>query len=140
MRKEYREVSFKFFSYNIPKDDESFRPWVISFDLEFFDFCQVWGGFLGFHYGRYSSFRPATARLLLWLKKLLFKNKQETPYYNVNCLCVNVLGFRREYEGHGLQQEAPPVCERARRRRNHRTTRRRRQRTLREEGKGKLPS
>ena len=92
VRKEYREVSFKFFSYNIPKDNDSYRPWTIAFDPVFFEFCEVWGGFLGFHHQRYSKFRPATGRLFLWLKKLLYKNKTVTPYYDVEHFCVNVLG------------------------------------------------
>ena len=90
---EIREVSFKFFSYNLPKDDDSFRPWLIRFDPVFFEFCQVWGGFLGYQHRRYKKMRPATGRLFLWLKKMLYPNKKLTPYYDVEYLCVNVLGF-----------------------------------------------
>ena len=92
---EIRDVSFKFFSYNLPKDDDSFRPWLIRFDPVFFEFCQVWGGFLGYQHRHHKKMRPATGRLFLWLKKMLYPNKKLTPYFDVEYLCVNVLGFAK---------------------------------------------
>ena len=92
IKHERRSVDFGFLSTDIPRNKDSFRPWRIGWDPLFFEYVQAWGGFLGFDLDTYRSLRPATGRLYLYLKKLLFK-RNVTHYINVQNLATHTLGF-----------------------------------------------
>ena len=92
VKQERRSVDFSFLSTDIPRNTDSFRPWRIAWDPLFFEFVQAWGGFLGFDLPMYRCLRPATGRLFLYLKKLLYKRKV-THYIDVRSLATNTLGF-----------------------------------------------
>ena len=92
LRKEYRDVGFGFLSYDLPRGDESSRPWHIAIDPVYFKFCQANGGFLSFSRETYRGLRPASRRLYLLVNKLLYKNRK-SGYFDVEHLCINQLGF-----------------------------------------------
>ena len=93
VRKEHRDIGFGFWSYDLPMRDGSLRPWRISIDPVFFDFCKAAGGFLAFDLEVYRELRPASRRLFLFIKKLFYRNKDATPYLDVRDLAVHTLGF-----------------------------------------------
>ena len=92
VRKEHRDIGFGFLSYDLPKANESARPWHIAIDPIYFKFCQSNGGFLSFNRELYRRLRPASRRLYLLTNKLLYRN-QTSGYFDVEHLCVNQLGF-----------------------------------------------
>lgn len=92
VRREYREVSFGFFSYSLPVNPESNRAWRIIWDPLFFEICQASGSRLGFDLGTYRQLDPASRRLFLLLKKVFWR-RNSSPRFELRHLGVDVLGF-----------------------------------------------
>ena len=93
IRREHRDVCFHLLSCDIPEANESKRPWRISIDPVFFDYCKSSGGCLVFDRRTYRKLNPSTRRLFLLLHKLFHGGKATTGYFRVDHLCVNQIGF-----------------------------------------------
>ena len=91
IRREHRAVGFGFLSHDLPEKEDSYRPWRISFDPVFFDFCQAEKGHLGFDLALYRSLKPVTRRMFHKLKKILY-NRPATQSFDVRQFAINVLG------------------------------------------------
>lgn len=91
VRAEHRRVSFGFFSYSLPMEDESSRAWRFYFDQAFFQFIQAAGGALAFDLTIYRRLDPASRRLFLLASKVF--PRRESLSLNLKHLAVNVLGL-----------------------------------------------
>ena len=94
-RQEHRAVGFGFLSHDLPEKEDSYRPWRISFDPVFFDFCRAEKGHLGFDLALYRSLKPVTRRMFHKLKKILY-NRAATQHFDVRNFAINVLGCSPE--------------------------------------------
>ena len=92
VRAEHRQVSFGFFSFNLPTDPESNRAWRISWNPLFFEFVLATAGGLRFDLGIYRSLEPASRRLFLLLSKI-FLRRAVSPRFALHNLACDVLGF-----------------------------------------------
>ena len=92
IRGEHRDVSFGFLKYSLPIDANSARAWRIVWDIQFFEFCKVTGGYLLFDLDTYRELDFASRRLFLTLKKI-FHRCSISPIYEIRHICINVLGF-----------------------------------------------
>lgn len=92
IRGEHRDVSFGFLKYSLPIDANSARAWRIVWDVQFFEFCKVTGGYLLFDLDTYRELDFASRRLFLTLKKI-FHRCSISPIYEIRHICINVLGF-----------------------------------------------
>lgn len=92
MRGEYREVSFRFFSYSLPANPESNRTWNIVWDDVFFQLVQAAGGSMRFDLNVYRSLDPAARRLFLLINKVGYRQGR-IPVFDLKHLAVDVLGL-----------------------------------------------
>lgn len=92
IRAEHRRISFGFFSYSIPIDDESCRAWRFVWDPIFFELVKATGGSLRFDLRIYLRLRPATRRLYLFVAKLFFR-KSTTQRLNVVEVAEQIIGI-----------------------------------------------
>lgn len=91
IRAEHRRVSFGFFSYSLPLEDESSRAWRIAWDPIFFEFVQAAGGALRFHLDIYRELDVASRRLYLFLTKLFYR-QSVTSRLDVQEVSEQILG------------------------------------------------
>lgn len=91
IRAEHRRVSFGFFSYSLPLDDESSRAWRIVWDPVFFEFVRAAGGALRFHLDIYRELDVASRRLYLFLTKLFYR-QSVTSRLDVREVSEQILG------------------------------------------------
>ena len=92
IRREHRRVGFHFLSYSLPLDDESGRAWRFAWDPVFLELVRPVGGHLPFDLPTYRQLDPATRRLFLLLTKI-FRRRPSTQKFDVQQLCVSVMGF-----------------------------------------------
>ena len=92
VRCEYRQVSFRFFSYSLPANPESNRAWNIVWDDVFFRMVKVIGGSMRFDLELYRAFDPAARRMFLLLTKVGYR-KGRIPVFGLEHLAVDVLGL-----------------------------------------------
>lgn len=91
IRCEHRKVSFGFFSYSIPLDEESNRAWRFAWDPIFFEVASATGGSMRFDMGTYLQLDVASRRLYLFLSKLFYR-RRVTPRLDVKQVTEQVLG------------------------------------------------
>jgi len=91
-RAEHREISFHFFSYNLPADPSSSRVWRLSWDQTFFELAKHGASHLRFDLELYRSLDPASRRLFLFASKI-FHRRVSLPPFDLKYLAVEVLGF-----------------------------------------------
>lgn len=91
IRAEHRKVSFGFFSYSIPLDEESSRAWRFAWDPVFFEMASATGGSMRFDLGVYVQLDAASRRFYLFLSKLFYR-RDVTPRLNVRQTTEQVLG------------------------------------------------
>jgi hypothetical protein len=82
IRAEHRRASFGFLSFTAPQDEQSNRPWRISWDPVFFEFIKPIGGSLRFNFELYSQLDPASRRLFLFLAKMFKRRATEILGYS----------------------------------------------------------
>jgi hypothetical protein len=92
VRGEYRQVSFRFFSYSLPANPESNRTWNIVWDAVFFQLVQATGGSMRFDLSLYRSLDPAARRLFLLANKVGYRQAR-IPVFDLKHLAVDVLGL-----------------------------------------------
>lgn len=92
LRGEHCRVSFGFFSYRLPLDDDSSRAWRFYWDPLFFEICRASGSALAFDLDTYRQLETADRRLYLLLKKFFWRHDTTLPF-DLRHLAVNVLGF-----------------------------------------------
>lgn len=92
VRGEYRQVSFRFFSYSLPANPESNRTWNIVWDEVFFQLVQATGGSMRFDLSLYRSLDPASRRLFLLINKVGYRQGR-IPVFDLKHLAVDVLGL-----------------------------------------------
>ncbi|MCA9195986.1 MAG: hypothetical protein KDA87_00550 [Planctomycetales bacterium] len=92
IRSEHRKVSFGFFSYSQPSDDDSTRAWRIIWDPLFFEFAKAARGALRFDLTTYRQLDVASRRLYLFARKILFR-KDISHAISVDHIATNVLGY-----------------------------------------------
>ena len=92
IRAEHRKVSFGFFSFTAPQNEDSSRAWRIAWDPVFFDLVKPVGGTLRFNFGLYSELDPASRRLFLFLSKV-FSRRTTTPRLDLQHLGIDILGY-----------------------------------------------
>jgi hypothetical protein len=92
VRAEYRQVSFRFFSYSLPANPESNRTWNIVWDEVFFQLVQATGGSLRFDLNLYRSLDPAARRMFLLIHKVGYRQGR-IPVFELKHLAVDVLGL-----------------------------------------------
>lgn len=92
VRGEYRQVSFRFFSYSLPANPESNRTWNIVWDDVFFQLVQAVGGSMRFDLNVYRSLDPAARRLFLLINKVGYRQGR-IPVFDLKHLAVDVLGL-----------------------------------------------
>jgi hypothetical protein len=91
LRAEHRRVSFGFFSYSLPIDDDSSRAWRFVWDPIFFEFVRAAGGSLRFNLEIYRQLDVASRRLYLFLAKLFFRHSV-TSRLDLNDVAEQILG------------------------------------------------
>lgn len=89
---EYRQVSFRFFSYSLPTNPQSNRAWNIAWDDVFFRLVRSTGGSMRFDLNLYRALDPAARRLFLLLNKVGYR-KGRMPVFDLEHLAVDVLGL-----------------------------------------------
>lgn len=92
VRREYRRVSFRFFSYSLPMNPQSNRAWNIVWDEVFLQLVQAAGGSMRFDLELYRELDPASRRLFLLLNKIGYR-KGRLPVFDLSHLAVDVLGL-----------------------------------------------
>ena len=92
VRAEYRQVSFRFFSYSLPANPESNRTWNIVWDDVFFQLVQATGGSMRFDLNLYRSLDPAARRMFLLINKVGYRQGR-IPVFDLKHLAVDVLGL-----------------------------------------------
>ncbi|MBC7817650.1 MAG: hypothetical protein IAG10_12220, partial [Planctomycetaceae bacterium] len=92
VRCEYRQVSFRFFSYSLPANPESSRAWNIVWDEVFFRMVQAIGGSMRFDLELYRALDPAARRMFLLLTKVGYR-KGRIPVFGLQHLAVDLLGL-----------------------------------------------
>ena len=92
IRAEHRRASFGFLSFTAPQDEQSNRPWRISWDPVFFEFIKPIGGSLRFNFELYSQLDPASRRLFLFLAKM-FKRRTTSGRLELRHLATEILGY-----------------------------------------------
>ena len=92
VRCEYRQVSFRFFSYSLPANPESNRAWNIVWDEVFFRMVQATGGSMRFDLELYRALDPAARRMFLLLTKVGYR-KGRIPVFGLQHLAVDLLGL-----------------------------------------------
>ncbi len=90
---EYRPVVMGILKYDRPQDLASKRPWRITWDSKFFDFCKHSSGGLFFDLATYRELDCASRRLFLLLLKI-FGDGRKSPRFDSQQLAVNVLGYQ----------------------------------------------
>jgi hypothetical protein len=92
MRGEHRSVAFGFLKYSLPADTSSSRAWHISWDPQWFKFCEAMAGSFTFDFALYRSLDCASRRLFLLVSKIFWRN-DHTPAFELRELGINTLGF-----------------------------------------------
>jgi len=92
VRGEHRQVSFNFLSYSLPLDPESSRAWRFVWNPLWLELTQAVGGKLAFDLELYQQLDVASRRLFLLLKKIFWR-MPVSPFFDVEHLAVEVLGF-----------------------------------------------
>lgn len=90
---EYRPVVMGILKYDRPQDLASKRPWCITWDSKFFQFCKHTSGGLFFDLNTYRQLDFASRRLFLLLLKI-FGDGRRSPRFDLRQLAVNVLGYQ----------------------------------------------
>ena len=90
---EYRPVVMGILKYDRPQDLTSKRPWCITWDGKFFQFCKHTSGGLFFDLATYRQLDFASRRLFLLLLKI-FGDGRRSPRFDLRQLAVNVLGYQ----------------------------------------------
>lgn len=103
IRGERCDVSFGFFSYRLPIQNESNRAWRIAWNPIFFEFCKASGGSLEFDLDVYQQLDQASRRLFLLLRKIFWR-RSESPGFDLRDLAINVLGYSKSLETKTLKQ------------------------------------
>jgi hypothetical protein len=113
IRGEHRDVAFGFLKYSLPTSPESSRAWRFVWDQQFFEFCQATGGSLWFDLATYRKLDSASRRLFVLIQKI-FHRSGVSPTFNVQRLCVDVLGFAPRSTSWTISGTRPPARERRR--------------------------
>jgi len=92
IRAEHREISFHFFSYNLPANPSSSRVWRLSWNQTFFELAKHGASHLRFDLELYRSLDPASRRLFLLVSKI-FHRRATLPQFGLRYLAVEALGF-----------------------------------------------
>ena len=92
LRGEHRQVSFGFLSYSLPLDPQSNRAWRFVWNPLWFEMAEAVGGRLTFDLGVYRELDVASRRLFLLLQKMFWR-MPVSPFFDVQHLAVEVLGF-----------------------------------------------
>ncbi|MEO9593577.1 hypothetical protein [Rhodopirellula bahusiensis] len=92
VRAEHRDVSFHFFSYDLPTDPSSQRAWRLNWDRTFFDLAKHGASHLRFDLELYRKLDPASRRLFLFVSKI-FHRRSTLPQFELRHVAVDVLGF-----------------------------------------------
>ena len=92
IRGEHRRVSFRFFSYSLPLDDDSHRAWRIAWDPIFFELVKAPAGHFRFDLAIYRELDAASRRLFLFTSKILSRRPQLRAM-RLEKFAVDLLGF-----------------------------------------------
>lgn len=92
VRSEHRRVSFRFFSYSLPLDDNSPRAWRIAWDPIFFDLVKAPAGQFRFDLAVYRDLDVASRRLFLFASKVLSR-RPRLRALSLPQVAVDLLGF-----------------------------------------------
>jgi hypothetical protein len=91
IRGEHRRVTFGFFSYSLPLEDDSSRAWRFVWDPIFFEFVRAAGGALRFNLEIYRQLDVGSRRLYLFLTKLFFR-QSVTSRLDLSEVAEQILG------------------------------------------------
>ncbi|MBX3438186.1 MAG: hypothetical protein KF861_11895 [Planctomycetaceae bacterium] len=92
IRGEHRRVSFRFFSYSLPVDDDSDRAWRIAWDPIFFELAKGPAGHFRFDLAVYRELDAASRRLFLFASKVLSR-RANLKALRLEHLAVDLMGF-----------------------------------------------
>ena len=104
IRAEHRNVSFGFFSFSAPEDENSCRCWRIEWDPIFFELVNPIGGSLRFNLELYSQLDFASRRLFLFLSKI-FSRRTTTPRLELRHLAIEILGYSPNIESYSVRKK-----------------------------------
>lgn len=102
VRGEHRRVSFRFFSYSLPVDDQSSRAWRIAWDPIFFEMVQAAAGHFRFDLATYRELDVASRRLFLFVSKVLSR-RTHLKALRLEHVAVNLLGFSSSLEARDMK-------------------------------------
>ncbi|WP_143549119.1 hypothetical protein [Rhodopirellula bahusiensis] len=91
IKAEHREVSFHFFSYDLPSGS-SHRAWRFNWDRTFYDLAKHGASQLRFDLELYRSLDPASRRLFLFVSKI-FHRRSSLPSFDLRYVAVELMGF-----------------------------------------------
>jgi hypothetical protein len=92
VRAEHRRVSFRFFSYSLPRDLNSCRGWRIAWDPIFFEMVSATAGHFRFDLAVYRELDAASRRLFLFATKVLSRQARIRAL-SLEHVAVDLLGF-----------------------------------------------